>query len=275
MSFMPVLGKSWVRGACSDAVWIIILKVRAAITRSLRCIGWAAAVLGALAAAGTAAAAEAAVRPAPAGQVQSADAAAAAAARLPAAAPTKSKVILVVGDSLSAEYGLARDTGWVHLLAARLAERGSEYTVVNASISGETSSGGRTRLPQLIAAHHPAVIVLQLGGNDGLRGLPVQTLEANLQAMLEAGRRAGAAVLLVGIRVPPNYGRAYADSFQKVFLSLAQRNGVALVPFLLEGFADQPTLFQADHIHPTREAQARMLENVWPRLAPLLPAGRR
>ena len=258
-------------GAWGTAVGIIFLKVRTATAGRLRRFGWAAAVLGATAvAAGPVTADGAVVRPAPATQVQSGSAG-------PAghSGATTTHAILVVGDSLSAEYGLQRDSGWVHLLAERLAARGGQYTVVNASISGETSSGGKTRLPQLLATHRPAVIVLQLGANDGLRGLPVRTLEANLQAMVDIARRAGAAVLLVGIQVPPNYGRAYAESFQKVYTTLGQRNDIALVPFLLEGFADQPALFQADHIHPTQEAQARMLENVWPRLAPLLPAARR
>ncbi|HXF46139.1 MAG TPA: arylesterase [Burkholderiaceae bacterium] len=181
--------------------------------------------------------------------------------------------ILVLGDSLSAEYGLPRDTGWVKLLADRLAAGGAgaaQYSVVNASISGETTSGGRTRLPELLAQHRPAIVILELGGNDGLRGLPLSEMRANLRAMIDASKAAGARVLLVGVRIPPNYGRDYAEAFYKVFVSLARETKVALAPFLLDGFADAPEYFQPDRIHPNGRAQRRMLDNVWPYLQPLL-----
>ena len=187
-----------------------------------------------------------------------------------AAAP----VILVLGDSLSAEYGLPRDTGWVKLLERKLAEERREYRVVNASISGETTAGGRTRLPALLTQHKPAIVIIELGANDGLRGLSLSTLRANLEAMIVASQQAGARVLLVGVRVPPNYGREYAERFHAVFASLAQARKTALVPFLLEGFGEDLGYFQADRIHPSERAQPRMLANVWPALAPLL-AGRR
>ena len=176
----------------------------------------------------------------------------------------------MVGDSLSAEYGLSRGTGWVQLLADRLRNGGSDYRVVNASISGETTSGGRTRLPALLKQHRPRVIVLELGANDGLRGLPLNVLRDNLAAMIRQGQAAGAKVLLVGIRVPPNYGREYAERFAGTYATLAREHKVPLVPFLLEGFGESLELFQADRIHPTSEAQPRILENVWPVLRPLL-----
>jgi len=191
----------------------------------------------------------------------------------PAAAPrsahTAHRTILVVGDSLSAEYGLARGSGWVKLLADRVAADAPQYSVANASISGDTTSGGRTRLAALLR-DAPAVVVLELGANDGLRGLSVDAMRDNLQAMVDACRKAGARVLLVGIHVPPNYGDAYAQQFYAVYTTLAQRNHVALAPFLLDGFADRLELFQADHIHPLAVAQGRMLDNVWPHLKPLL-----
>ena len=179
-------------------------------------------------------------------------------------------MLLVVGDSLSAEYGLPRGTGWVQLLADRLRASGSDYRVVNASISGETTSGGRSRLPALLKQHRPAVVVLELGANDGLRGLPLNLMKDNLAAMVRQSQAAGATVLLVGVRVPPNYGRDYEERFAATFAALARENKVRLVPFLLEGFAEQLALFQADRIHPTVEAQARMLDNVWPVLQPLV-----
>lgn len=189
-----------------------------------------------------------------------------------AAAPTH--VVLVLGDSLSAEYGLPRDTGWVKLLADRLAQDGAKYSVVNASISGETTSGGRTRLPALLKRHQPAIVVIELGANDGLRGLPLTALRDNLAAMIDASSAAGARVLLVGMRVPPNYGRDYAERFAATFEELARRRKVALAPFLLDGFADRPEYFQPDRIHPNGKAQPLMLDNVWPHLKPLLAAPR-
>jgi acyl-CoA thioesterase-1 len=183
-------------------------------------------------------------------------------------------VLLVLGDSLSAEYGLPRDTGWVKLLADKLATLGPEgaaqYSVVNASISGETTSGGRTRLPALLAQNRPAIVIIELGGNDGLRGLPVQAMQENLAAMVDASQKSGARVLLVGLRIPPNYGRDYTEGFANTFTEVARTHKAALAPFLLDGFADQPDMFQSDHIHPTAKAQQKMLDNVWPHLQPLL-----
>ena len=179
-------------------------------------------------------------------------------------------VLLVVGDSLSAEYGLPRGTGWVQLLADRLRNNGSDYRVVNASISGETTSGGRTRLPALLKQHAPKVVVLELGANDGLRGLPLTVMRDNLAAMIRQSQAAGARVLLVGVRVPPNYGREYSERFFTTFATLAREHKTALAPFLLDGFAESLDLFQADRIHPTIGAQPRILENVWPALRPLL-----
>jgi len=182
----------------------------------------------------------------------------------------KPATILVFGDSLSAEYGLPRDTGWVRLLADRLAKEAPQYSVVNASISGETTSGGNTRLPQLLQQRRPSVVVLQLGANDGLRGLSLAAMRENLATMIRASRAAQARVLLVGMRIPPNYGREYAERFAAVFAELARDEKVALVPFLLDGFADDLEYFQTDRIHPAQKAQPRMMETVWTQLAPLL-----
>ena len=191
------------------------------------------------------------------------------------AAGSQPATILVFGDSLSAEYGLARDTGWVKLLSDRLASEAAQYSVVNASISGETTSGGRTRLPKLLQQHRPSVVVVQLGANDGLRGLSLVAMRENLAAMIDASRRAGARVVLIGMRIPPNYGREYAERFAGIYAQLAREQKVALVPFLLEGFADDLDYFQADRIHPGERAQPRMLETVWPQLAPLLRSVKR
>lgn len=179
-------------------------------------------------------------------------------------------VILVLGDSLSAEYGLRKGTGWVELLSDRLRQNGADYTVVNASISGETTSGGRTRLPSLLKQHRPKILVVQLGANDGLRGLPTEVMRDNLAAMIRAGQSAGAQVVLVGIRIPPNYGREYTERFFATYQQLARQSRAQLAPFLLDGFADSTEMFQADRIHPGEAAQARMLDNVWPALKPLL-----
>jgi acyl-CoA thioesterase-1 len=181
--------------------------------------------------------------------------------------------LLVVGDSLSAEYGLERGSGWVALLQQRLARDKIAIEVVNASISGDTSSGGRSRLPELLAQHKPAVVIIELGGNDALRGLPLNMTQANLSAMAQAAKAAGARVLLLGMQLPPNYGQKYAQDFAKLFAGVAKAEGAALVPFFLAGVADGPDadkLFQADRIHPNAQAQARMLDNVWPTLKPLL-----
>jgi acyl-CoA thioesterase-1 len=181
-----------------------------------------------------------------------------------------SKTVLVLGDSLSAEYGLARGAGWVTLLEKRLKTEKIDAAIVNASISGETTSGGKVRLPDLLDQHRPGVVVIELGGNDGLRGLPLSAAEANLRAMITASQKADAKVLLVGMQIPPNYGREYTEKFYALYNKLARETKVTLVPFLLEGVANQPELFQADRIHPVAEAQLIMLNNIWPHLRSLL-----
>jgi len=193
-----------------------------------------------------------------------------AAAGAQGASPRK---VLVVGDSLSAEYGIPRGSGWVALLEARLARERIAATVVNASISGDTTSGGRARLPALLARHKPQVVLIELGGNDALRGLPLASTEANLRAMARAAKAAGARVLIAGMAVPPNYGRQYGEDFIALFATVANAERAALVPFLLAGVADVPhaeDLFQPDRIHPKAEAHPTMLSNVWPVLMPLL-----
>ncbi|MCL7940192.1 arylesterase [Halomonas sp. ATCH28] len=177
--------------------------------------------------------------------------------------------LLIMGDSLSAAYGIEQQAGWVSLLQARL---DGKARVVNASISGETSSGAAARLPELLGQHEPDIVVLELGGNDGLRGLPPGQFEANMAAMIEASQASGAEVLLLGIDIPPNYGRAYRDAFTAVYTRLAEEYELPLVPFLLEGVALEEELMQSDGIHPTAEAQPMILDNVWPALAPLLEA---
>lgn len=180
------------------------------------------------------------------------------------------QVILVFGDSLSAAYGISEEEGWVTLLQERLHEQGLPHRVVNASVSGETSSGGLARLPAALQAHDPDLVILELGGNDGLRGLPLRTLEDNLQAMITLSKDAGAEVLLVGIQIPPNYGPRYTEPFAEIFPTLAERESLPLVPFLIDGIAQQAELMQNDGIHPTAEAQGMVLDNVWPILNPLL-----
>ena len=172
------------------------------------------------------------------------------------------------GDSLSAAYGLRAGEGWVALLEKRLAGKG--YRVVNASVSGETTSGGRARLPRALEQHRPQIVVLGLGGNDALRGLPIPTAEANLADMIERVRASGARQLLLGIRVPPNYGAAYTERLQAMYVQLAERNKLPFVPFFLEGVALDSRLMQADGIHPNAAGQPRLLENVWKGLEPLL-----
>ena len=179
-------------------------------------------------------------------------------------------VILIVGDSISAEYGLQRDTGWVKLLEARLAEQHYDYGIVNASISGETTSGGLARIDDLLARTKPAIVVVELGGNDALRGLPLPSTEQNLDAIVTRSQKIGASVLVVGMQIPPNYGKVFADRFAAVFTSVAKRHNTALTPFFFAGFADRLELFQPDRIHPTLAAQGRLLDNVWPDLKPLL-----
>ena len=185
----------------------------------------------------------------------------------------KPALILVLGDSLSAEYGLARGTGWVALLEKQLAQDKISATVVNASVSGETTSGGRSRLAALLAQHKPSQVVIELGGNDALRGLPLKNTEENLTWMTQAAQKAGAKVLLVGMQVPPNYGADYANRFAGLFTTVAQAQKAAVVPFFLKGVADGPDptqLFQPDRIHPRAEAHPMMLANVWPELKKLL-----
>jgi acyl-CoA thioesterase-1 len=189
---------------------------------------------------------------------------------LATSAYSASKTVLVLGDSLSAEYGLARGSGWVTLMENRLKTEKINASIVNASISGETTSGGRTRLPALLEQHRPSVVIIELGGNDGLRGLPVAATEANLNAMIAAAQKAKAKVLLVGMQIPPNYGRAYTEQFAAMYSRIAKDKKTLLVPFLLEGVADQEQLFQSDRIHPTAGAQPIMLNNVWPQMKQLL-----
>jgi acyl-CoA thioesterase I len=181
-----------------------------------------------------------------------------------------SKTVLVLGDSLSAEYGLPRGAGWVSLLEKKLKENQIDANVVNASISGETTSGGRARLPSLLDKYRPNLVILELGGNDGLRGLPVAATQANIRAMVMASKKVKSKVLLVGMQIPPNYGRDYAENFSRLYTTTAKEAGIPLVPFLLAEIADKPQLFQADRIHPTAEAHPIMLNNIWPHLKPLL-----
>lgn len=187
-----------------------------------------------------------------------------------AATPLK---LLVVGDSLSAEYGLARGTGWVALLQKRLLSEKSSFTVVNASISGDTTSGGRSRLPGLLKQHQPQVVIIELGGNDALRGLPMDMTEENLLAMTQAAHKAGARVLLLGMQVPPNYGNAYRAAFEAMYVKVAKATQSPLVPFFLKGVADIDNalqFFQSDRIHPNESAHPIMLANVWQELRKLL-----
>ena len=176
----------------------------------------------------------------------------------------------MVGDSLSAAYGIPRERGWVALLAERLKRERPDYSVVNASISGDTSGGGRVRLKPLLDKHRPALMILELGGNDGLRGMAVAQIRSNLAAMIQEAQASGARVLLVGVKMPPNYGEVYTQSFEAMFREVARTHRVAFVPFILEDFAGKPEFFQPDRLHPTEEAQPLMLERVWPELKPLL-----
>lgn len=194
-------------------------------------------------------------------------------ASTPSQPSDSSPVILIVGDSLSAEYGLRRGSGWVALLAARLQADKAGHRVVNASVSGDTTSGGRSRLPALLKQHRPAVVVIELGGNDALRGLPLDMTRDNLAAMARAARQAGARVLLLGMEMPPNYGAKYGQEFRAIYTSVARAEKAALLPFFLKNvgdLADSTQLFQADRIHPNEAAQPIMLGNVWPALKKLL-----
>jgi acyl-CoA thioesterase-1 len=183
---------------------------------------------------------------------------------------TAAPAILVYGDSLSAGYGIAQERGWVALLGKRLESEGLHYSVVNASISGEISRGGLERLPEVLARTHPAVMILELGANDGLRGLPIAQMKANLGAMIRLAKKAHARVVLVGMKLPPNYGPDYTRAFESAFVEVAREDRVALVPFLLQGIARDEALFQSDGLHPTAAVQPVLLDNVWTVLRPLL-----
>lgn len=185
-------------------------------------------------------------------------------------AATAAPVLLVVGDSISAGYGLAKGEGWVDLLAARLARDGYRERVVNASISGDTTAGGRARLPALLREHHPSIVVIELGGNDALRGGNLDATRANLDAMVKAAQAARAKVLILGTRVPPNYGATYAQRFESLFTDVAKARRVPVVPSLFAGFGEDLSQFQADRIHPVAAAEPKILDNVWPTLVPLL-----
>ena len=187
-----------------------------------------------------------------------------------APAHAQKPVILVLGDSLSAGAGIDVEHGWVGLLQERLDREGYRYRVVNASVSGDTTAGARTRLPRALRAHRPAIVIVELGGNDGLRGLPLDDTRRNLGAVIEAAKKSGALVLLLGMRLPPNYGRAYTEGFHAIYGELAARRRIHLVPFFLDGVAGHPELMQADGVHPRAAAQPRLLDNVWPALKPLL-----
>jgi acyl-CoA thioesterase-1 len=179
-------------------------------------------------------------------------------------------VIVVLGDSISAEYGLPRDTGWVALMRQRLTDERFDYSVANASISGDTTSGGRARLPALMERLKPSIVIVELGANDALRGVPLSTTEDNLRTIIEQAQQGHAKVVLVGMYVPPNYGPDYTQKFHGLYGNLSKELHVPLVPFLLAGIADKPDMFQADQIHPTQQAQPVLLNNVWPAVQPLL-----
>jgi acyl-CoA thioesterase-1 len=184
--------------------------------------------------------------------------------------PRQEPVILVYGDSLSAGYGVAVEKGWVSLLANRMQSEGYGFRVVNASVSGETTTGGLARLPHALAAHSPSIVIVELGANDGLRGLPLATTRANLEAILSLAAGDKRTVVLLGMRMPPNYGERYTSGFAALFPELARTHHASLVPFLLDGAADRPALMQADGMHPNERGQPVLLDNVWPVLKPLL-----
>ena len=189
---------------------------------------------------------------------------------LPAVAYSAPKTVLVVGDSLSAEYGIARGTGWVSLLEQRLKAERIDARVINASISGETSSGGRARMPALLRQHKPDIVVIELGANDGLRGLPVPAFDANLRAMTELATKNRARVLLVGMRMPPNYGRDYTNRFTAVYGMVARDYKAVLVPFMLDGVDENDGMFQQDRLHPVAAAHPVILANIWPQFSKLV-----
>ncbi len=177
---------------------------------------------------------------------------------------------MVFGDSLSSGYGLPQEAGWVSLLKKRLQQERLDYQVINTSISGETTRGGLSRIAQSLATHHPAIVILQLGGNDGLRGQPVEATRDNLEGIIKACQLHGAKVLLISMRLPPNYGTAYTQKFQSIYPELAKRDGLPLMPYMLEGFGTDPAMFQPDRIHPAAAAQPIILDNIWKTLKPLL-----
>jgi acyl-CoA thioesterase-1 len=185
-------------------------------------------------------------------------------------AATEQRTLLVMGDSLSAAYGLRADQGWVALLQKRLEQQGYEYRVVNASVSGETTSGGRARLPRALAQHRPYLVVLELGANDGLRGLPIARARENLEAMIDAINASGSKTLLIGIQIPPNYGPQYANAFSAIYPALAKARQLPLVPFLLDDIALDRSLMQDDGLHPNDKGQPRVLDNIWPQLQKIL-----
>lgn len=180
------------------------------------------------------------------------------------AMPASAQNILLVGDSISAAFGLEIEQGWVTLLEQRLAEENYPHEVINASVSGDTTAGGLARLPALLEQVKPALVVIELGGNDGLRALPTANMQQNLSAMVALARNAGADVILLGMRIPPNYGPRYSDAFEKVFIEVADEHDAALVPFLLEGVGGVEGLMQGDGVHPTAAAQTILLDNAWP-----------
>ncbi len=182
----------------------------------------------------------------------------------------ESRVLLVFGDSLSAAYGIEDEAGWVELLQQKVSESGYDYRVVNASVSGETSTGGLIRLPAMLENHQPDLVILELGGNDGLRGLPLAALKENLIEMIQLSEAAGARVLLTGIQIPPNYGPRYTVPFAQLYGEIAAAEGIPLVPFLIDGIPQQPELMQNDGIHPKAAAQPMIVDNVWPYLEPML-----
>lgn len=188
------------------------------------------------------------------------------------ALPALAQNILLVGDSISAAFGLEIEHGWVKLLEQRLNEQNHPHTVINASVSGDTTAGGLARLPALLQTYQPELVVIELGGNDGLRALSVKNMQQNLSAMVEMAQSAGADVLLLGMRIPPNYGPRYSDAFEKVFVDVAEKHTVALLPFLLEGVGGVEQMMQNDGVHPTAAAQPRLLDNAWPLISQWLDA---
>jgi acyl-CoA thioesterase-1 len=185
-------------------------------------------------------------------------------------AQAREDTILVLGDSISAAYGMSLDKGWVALMAAQLAKEHPQYAVVNASISGETTAGGLRRLPQLLEQHEPRLVIIELGANDGLRGYPLGTLRSNLMALVETSKQAGASVILLPMEIPPNYGTRYTSGFRQSFVQVAGESGIVLAPFVMDGVATDPALKQADGIHPTAAAQPKLLDNVLPTVIDVL-----